>query len=87
MSTSDELLMAELGSAIEQHDPVPSTAIEAARAAFAWRTFDAEVAELLFDSARDDVVVTPADALWERNTFEERGGQETEGKRQRSKRK
>ena len=56
MSTSDELLMAELGSAIEQHDPVPSTAIEAARAAFAWRTFDAEVAELLFDSARDDAL-------------------------------
>ncbi len=56
MSTSDELLQAELRSAIEQHDPVPPAAVEAARAAFAWRTFDAEVAELLFDSARDDVI-------------------------------
>ena len=54
MSTSDELLLAELRAAVEQHDPVPAVAIEAARAAFAWRTFDAEVAELLFDSARDD---------------------------------
>ena len=54
MSTSDELLLAELRAAVEQHDPVPAGSIEAARAAFAWRTFDAEVAELLFDSARDD---------------------------------
>jgi len=56
MSTSDDLLLAELRSAIEQHDPVPAAAAEAARAAFAWRTFDAEVAELLFDSARDDAL-------------------------------
>ena len=58
MSTSDELLEAELRAAIEQHDPVPPATIEAARAAFAWRTFDAEIAELLFDSARDDVVAS-----------------------------
>jgi hypothetical protein len=35
-------------------DPVPSDAVAAARSIFAWRTMDAELAELTYDSVLDD---------------------------------
>lgn len=35
-------------------DPVPPAAVAAARAAFEWRTVDAELAELVYDSWMDD---------------------------------
>lgn len=47
---SDE---AELRELIARVDPVPPPVESAARAAFAWRTVDAELAELLRDSALD----------------------------------
>ena len=42
---------ATLRSVIDRADPVPSTVIDAARAAYTWRTIDAELAELTADSA------------------------------------
>ena len=54
MSESDDQLMAELKLALDQQDPAPATLLDHGRAAFAWRSFDADLAELLFDSARDD---------------------------------
>jgi hypothetical protein len=40
-----------LRNVIDRADPVPQAVVEAARAAYTWRTIDAELAELTADSA------------------------------------
>ena len=51
-----ESILAELGDAFEANlAPIPPRLSEAARTAFGWRRIDAELAELLFDSATDEV--------------------------------
>ena len=52
-------LEAGLRDAAARFDPVPAELIQAAVAAFSWRTADAELAALAFDSLLDQ----PADAL------------------------
>lgn len=49
----EEHLMAELRTA-GALDPIPTDAVAAARAAFLWRTIDAELAELTYDSLFED---------------------------------
>lgn len=49
----DEALLAELRQAVERADPVPTRLVEAARAAYTWRTVDEELALLQFDSMAD----------------------------------
>ncbi|WBB52603.1 hypothetical protein [Verrucosispora sp. WMMD573] len=51
----DDRLQAELGAALWDAGGVPEEYVTAARAAFAWRTVDAELtlAELIFDSASE----------------------------------
>ncbi|MGH3342612.1 MAG: hypothetical protein ACRDPK_06945 [Carbonactinosporaceae bacterium] len=50
-SENDDLaLLAQLGAALAEADPVPPDVIESARASLAWRTVDAELAELVEDS-------------------------------------
>jgi hypothetical protein len=49
----DELLTA-LRQALRARAAVPSGFVEAARNAFAWHNIDAELAELTYDSGRDD---------------------------------
>lgn len=39
---------------IEQHDPVPADVERVARESFTWRTVDAELADLAYDSLFDD---------------------------------
>ncbi len=53
---SDEELLAALGRALNQADPVPHAVSEYARAGFGWRALDAELAELVFDSAIEELV-------------------------------
>lgn len=48
---SDDQLLAQLGAALEAAYPVPEAVLDAARATFTWRTIDAELAALVFDSA------------------------------------
>ena len=43
-------LLAELADVIEHADPVPASVLVAAKAAFTWRTIDADLAELVADS-------------------------------------
>ncbi|MEU4774066.1 hypothetical protein [Micromonospora sp. NPDC023644] len=52
---ADHALLAELRAALRDSDPVPEEFLAAARAAFSWRSVDAELAlaELTFDSACD----------------------------------
>jgi hypothetical protein len=50
---SDAALLRELGRVLGVHDPVPAEAVRAAKASFTWRTVDAELAALTYDSADD----------------------------------
>ena len=51
MTDKDATTEAELRAIFAHLDPVPRLLDDAARAAFGWRTVDAEIAELLRDSA------------------------------------
>jgi hypothetical protein len=51
----DDQLLAELGVALDATDPVPERFVEAAKQTFTWRTIDAELAELVFDSAESEL--------------------------------
>jgi hypothetical protein len=51
MTDKDATTEAELRALFSRVDPVPPLLDEAARGAFAWRTVDAELAELMRDSA------------------------------------
>ena len=53
---SDDQLLAQLGAALDAVDPVPEHVLDAAKAAFTWRTIDAELASLVFDSAAEDLI-------------------------------
>jgi hypothetical protein len=48
---NDDALLAELGGLFARVDPIPPDVTLAARSALAWRRMDAELAELLHDSA------------------------------------
>jgi len=48
---SIDAILTTLRGVIDRADPVPATVVEAARAAYTWRTIDAELAELTADSA------------------------------------
>ena len=52
----DEDMMRRLGEAARAADPVPPEVIAAARASFVWRTIDAELAALTFDSLDQELV-------------------------------
>ena len=46
----DDELLAELRATVDAVDPVPDRLIDGAKAAFAWRTIDEDLARLQFDS-------------------------------------
>ena len=50
---SDDDLLDLLGRALGATDAPPEHVLEGARSAFTWRTIDTELAELVFDSARE----------------------------------
>ncbi len=54
----DEELLAALRQALLARQAVPSGFVEAAQNAFAWHNIDAELAELTYDSVRDDEMAT-----------------------------
>jgi hypothetical protein len=51
---ADARLLDALRVAVERADPVPDAVAAAARASLTWRTIDAELAELAYDSLLDD---------------------------------
>jgi len=51
MSSDEQTLERDLRLAVDLFDPVPSHLVERATALFTWRTIDAELAELVYDSA------------------------------------
>jgi hypothetical protein len=60
-SQEDPLLTA-LHNVLSNADPVPPSVVEAARAAYVWRTIDAELAELTADSAMSTAGVRSSSA-------------------------
>ena len=53
MTASDDELLELVGRALRAAEPVPDRVMAGARAAWTWRTIDAELAELVFDSATE----------------------------------
>ena len=53
---SDRAMLDRISEAFDELEPIPPRLTDAARSAFAWRRADAELAELLFDSATDELV-------------------------------
>lgn len=51
---ADTPLLDTLRAVVNRADPVPAGVEEAARATYTWRTIDAELAELSYDSLLDD---------------------------------
>ena len=66
--SDDELLML-LGDALGLADPVPPVVTEYAKAGFGWRTIDADLAELVFDSATEELVGVRSDDDTRQVTF------------------
>jgi hypothetical protein len=52
---NDDELQARLRAVVERLDPVPGPVHDGARAAFGWRTLEADLAELMRDSADERV--------------------------------
>lgn len=69
MKNSDDKLMQDLGVVFGVDAP-PVAAIEAARAVYTWRTIDEELAQLVFDSALDELVGVRATETDRQMTFE-----------------
>lgn len=57
MSAQDDRMIEELRALGSRIDPPPQLLTDFARAALGWRTLDAELAELTYDSAVDDTLV------------------------------
>lgn len=76
MTRDDDTLMQELGGLLKRADPIPDELTLAARSAIAWRRLDAELADLLEDSAdeRELVGTRGDDAGWRALTFESATG-------------
>jgi hypothetical protein len=55
---SDEELLAALAVVLNDDEPVPMSAVEAAIASFTWHSIDAELLELLYDSAIESETLT-----------------------------
>lgn len=51
---ADAMLLDTLRAVVRQADPVPPEVTDTARATYTWRTVDAELAELAYDSWLDD---------------------------------
>lgn len=69
---ADERLLGALRTVVGAADPVPTEVVEAAKASLTWRSIDAELAELAYDSLLDDglLVGTRSESAPRSLTFE-----------------
>jgi hypothetical protein len=72
---ADERLLGALRTVVGMADPVPTDVVEAAKASLTWRSIDAELAELAYDSLLDDglLVGTRSETAPRSLTFEAAG--------------
>lgn len=66
---NDEQLLRRLAAAFDAADPLPEAVVAAAKASFTWRTIDAELAALVFDSAAEELVGVRSAAATRQMTF------------------
>jgi hypothetical protein len=71
MTTSehDEPLLGAISRALAATSPMPDYLLEAAKAAIFWRTIDAELAELVFDSATEELTSVRSATIERQLTF------------------
>src|ERR671927_347852 len=55
---NDEQLLTALGEALRAREAVPARFLETARNAYAWHNIDAELAQLTYDSSRDQALAS-----------------------------
>jgi hypothetical protein len=55
---NDEQLLTALGEALRAREDVPARFLETARNAYAWHNIDAELAQLTYDSSRDQALAS-----------------------------
>lgn len=65
----DDRLQQLLSEALRLVDPVPEHVVDAAKEAYTWRTIDAELAELVYDSANQEPVGVRGEAAARQVTF------------------
>jgi len=65
----DEKLIEALRDALTSAGEVPEAFVEAGKAAFAWRTIDAELAALTYDSALEPMAIRSESAILRSLTF------------------
>jgi hypothetical protein len=73
MSRADEALLADLARIVAQVDPPPELVLELGRAAYALRTLDSELADLIRDSETEALAVRGPAAGMRLLTFEAEG--------------
>ena len=61
IAPDDADLLGDLRRSVAQADPLPARLVEAAKAAFVWRTVDEELAHLQFDSLAGSEVLVRSD--------------------------
>ncbi len=65
----DERLLSDLGAALRSRSEVPDRVVDIGKAAFAWRATGAELAGLIYDSARTPLVGARAEPARRALTF------------------
>lgn len=55
LTDSDQRFFDSMRAAVASQDPVPSHVVDAAKAAFGWRSIDAELAQLIYDSSTEQL--------------------------------
>ncbi len=65
----DQGLIEVLGEVLDAVDPVPAAVTEFAKAGFGWRNIDAELAELVYDSATEELAGVRSESETRQVTF------------------
>lgn len=70
---NDDQLQRILTEVLAEADPLPAWLMQAAKEAYVWRTIDAELAELVFDSQKDMLVGVRGEEAARQITFRSPG--------------
>jgi hypothetical protein len=70
MTTSDDQLLALLGEALRLAEPVPDHLVDFARQSFTWRSIDADLAALVYDSADAELAGVRGEDMPRQITFQ-----------------
>lgn len=63
MTETEKRMLATFDEVFEQDEPIPEYLVRLAQESYTWRDVDAEMLDLLIDSARDELVLVRAESL------------------------